>query len=373
MDYGGLIKGITVAKLCQATRINRWFLEKIKNLAGMAKRRQSKRVYKMVDTCSGEFPALTPYFYSIRGQENEAESLTGPKAIILGSGPIRIGQGIEFDYMCVHAVKALKQLGIKSIIVNNNPETVSTDYATADRLYFEPLTSEYVKQVVDNESQGLLGIIDQFGGQTALNLAVELQRWGIGLLGTQGAAIEKAEDRSLCAQELKQLGLRLPRWKVALNRKELMIKCQEVGFPLLVRPSYVLAGEGMLLAENRTEVLGCLETVSDKVFDKPVLVDEYIKGAIEVDVDFISDGLTTAAFVLEQVEPTGIHSGDSACWYPAQRLDAKMIHELERIASRIAAKLGIVGLGNIQAAVKDDKVWVLEVNPRASRTIPFLT
>jgi len=365
-------KGVLIDEVYTATGIQKWFLRKINNLATYSYLRKSKTIFKMVDTCSGEFPALTPYFYSTVGMENEAVPLPGPKVIILGSGPIRIGQGIEFDYMTVHAVKALKEMGIKSIIINNNPETVSTDYSISDRLYFEPLSLKYVSDILNNEKEGLLGIICQFGGQTALNLVSALEAKGYKILGTNNNAVTKAEDRKTCSTELIKLGLSIPQWTYTNSKKDILSKCDEIGFPLIVRPSYVLAGEGMAIIKNKKDVKNYLKLLNKEVFEKPLLIDKFINHGKEVDIDFISDGETVIAFVLEQLEPTGIHSGDSSCVYPAVNLDKKTISKLENIARKIALDFKIIGLGNIQAAIKDGEIYILEVNPRASRTIPFL-
>ena len=365
--------GVAVKLIARLTGINPWFLNKMRRLVSGATVVLNKRVYKMVDTCSGEFPALTPYFYSTtKGEENEAVSLEGKKAIILGSGPIRIGQGIEFDYMTVHAVKALQE-EVKAVIINNNPETVSTDYAMADRLYFEPLTGDYVLEVINNEKKGLLGVICQFGGQTALNLADDLDEFGVKILGTAAGVIRKAEDRSICSRELTKMGLTVPPWTFARDRQEVVEKCLELGFPVLIRPSYVLAGEGMVLVRNREDVEEYLESVPAKVFGHPVLIDRFIDTGIEVDIDLVSDGRDTRAWVMEQVEPPGVHSGDSTCIYPARRLSRRLVKRLEEIAGRIAERFAIVGMGNVQAVIRDNEVYIVEINPRASRTIPFLS
>lgn len=364
---------ISINVLHDITNIHPWFLTKMFNISSNKRLTGDKKVFKMVDTCSGEFPALTPYFYSTYAGENEASSLTGPKVIILGSGPIRIGQGIEFDYMTVHAVKALKTLGIKSIIINNNPETVSTDYAISDRLYFEPLTIDYVKNVIDNEKEGLLGVISQFGGQTALNLISEIEKLGVNILGTKSSSVRKAEDRSACSRELSLMGLDVPLWTKAMHKNEVLQECLKIGFPLLLRPSYVLAGEGMIIARNNNDVLRYVHNMSEDTLKEPLLIDQFISDAMEVDIDFISDGKTTKTFILEQLEPTGIHSGDSSCLYPAQNIDKRTIQELEKITRLIAKRFGIIGFGNIQAAIRDGKIYILEINPRASRTIPFLS
>lgn len=361
-------------EISSLTKINPWFIKKLKKVNNERDMILSNiNIYKMVDTCAGEFEALTPYFYSTHGCENEAKSLPGPKVIILGSGPIKIGQGIEFDYLTVHAVKALKEKGIKSIIINNNPETVSTDFSISDRLYFEPLAQKFVLKVIENEREGLLGVIPQFGGQTAINLAGELEKAGVPILGTKAKFIDMAEDREKTAKIIDDLGYMMPDWSIAKNKNELSSKSRALGFPVLIRPSYVLAGEGMIIAKNLKEILSYLKVNGDQIFDKPVLIDKFLEGALEIDVDFISDGGKTVSFILEQLDPAGIHSGDSSCVFPPQKLLKGIQDKIKKMTTNISKAFGIIGVANVQCAIKDNKVYVLEVNPRASRTIPFLS
>jgi carbamoylphosphate synthase large subunit/ADP-ribose pyrophosphatase YjhB (NUDIX family) len=296
------------------------------------------------------------------------------KVIILGSGPIRIGQGVEFDYLTVHAVRALQKKGIKAIIINNNPETVSTDYSTSDRLYFEPLTPKYVNQVIENEKEGLLGVIAQFGGQTAINLAEPLEKEGVKVLGTTASSIDLAEDREKTGEIVKKLGYKMPEWGIAFAKKEVLKKAQKIGYPVLLRPSFVLGGEGMKVVYSDEEVEEYLDThVSSEKFEKPLLIDKFIEGAVEVDVDFISDGKKTYCFILEQLDKAGVHSGDSACVFPAQNLERKVQDKLVEITRKISKAFKVIGIGNLQCAVKDGEIYVIEVNPRASRTVPFVS
>ncbi|HUS15567.1 MAG TPA: ATP-grasp domain-containing protein, partial [Chloroflexia bacterium] len=311
------------------------------------------------------------YFYSTYETEDEAVPLSGPKVIVLGSGPIRIGQGIEFDYSAVHAVEALREAGIKAIVINNNPETVSTDYHLSDRLYFEPLTLEEVLNVVEQEQDGLLGVIAQFGGQTALNLIGPLAAAGVPILGTAPATIALTEDRKQMAAVCAELGIRIPSWSIAHDQEELAAFAPQIGFPVLVRPSYVLGGRGMRIIHNRDDLLGYLEALGPHLRRQPVLVDQYLEDAIEIDVDGIGDGRDVYTVIMEQIEAAGVHSGDSACVYPAQTLATDVLAQVESYTARLVAHLQIRGLINVQYAVKDGEVYLLEVNARASRTVPF--
>ncbi len=296
------------------------------------------------------------------------------KVIILGSGPIRIGQGVEFDYLTVHAVRALQKKGIKAIIINNNPETVSTDYSTSDRLYFEPLTPKYVNKVIENEKEGLLGVIAQFGGQTAINLAEPLEKEGVKVLGTTASSIDLAEDREKTGEIVKKLGYKMPEWGIAFAKSEVLKKAQKIGYPVLLRPSFVLGGEGMKVVYSDKEIEEYLNVhVEGEKFDKPLLIDKFIEGAVEVDVDFISDGKKTYCFILEQLDKAGVHSGDSACVFPAQNLERKTQDKLVEITRKISKAFKVIGIGNLQCAVKDGEIYVIEVNPRASRTVPFVS
>lgn len=327
--------------------------------------------YKMVDTCAGEFAASTPYFYSTYEHEDEAEPLEGPKVIVLGSGPIRIGQGIEFDYSSVHAVEALKAAGIKAIVINNNPETVSTDYHLSDRLYFEPLDIEEVLNVVEHEQEGLLGVIAQFGGQTALNLIRPLQEAGVTLLGTSPESIAATEDRKQMAAVCAELNIPTPAWAIAHSQDELEAFAPQIGFPVLVRPSYVLGGRGMKIIHNPEELRGYLAGLGPHLRKHPVLIDSFLEDAIEIDVDSVSDGRELFTVIMEQLERAGIHSGDSTCVYPPQTLGPEVIERVQSYTRRLAQYLKIVGFINVQYAVKDGEVYLLEVNARASRTVPF--
>jgi carbamoyl-phosphate synthase large subunit len=331
-------------------------------------------VYKMVDTCAAEFEARTPYFY---GSElpvhacNEALPLPGPKAIILGSGPIRIGQGIEFDYATVHACHALTESGVKSIIVNNNPETVSTDYSTSDRLYFEPLDAAAVAAVAANESDGLLGVIPQFGGQTAINLVHPLRERGIRILGTSPESIDAAEDRGKTSAVLGRQGIPTPAWRSIGRWEDLPAALEAVGFPALLRPSYVLSGRGMTLVRKPADVARYLEVHARTPLAKPLLIDHFLDGAVELNVDAVSDGKDTVSVVMEQFEECGVHSGDSAEVYPVQSVAADVLEKVDVYTRIIARAFGILGLMNVQYAVHGERVYVLEVNPRASRSVPF--
>ncbi|MDQ6694026.1 MAG: carbamoyl-phosphate synthase large subunit [Chloroflexota bacterium] len=327
--------------------------------------------YKMVDTCAAEFKATTPYFYSTYEYEDEAEALAGPKVIVLGSGPIRIGQGIEFDYSAVHAVEALKEAGIKAIVINNNPETVSTDYHLSDRLYFEPLVLEEVMNVVEHERDGLLGVMAQFGGQTALNLIQPLVQAGVHIMGTSPESIAATEDRKQMGAVCDELSIPTPDWAIVQSQDELQTFVPQMGFPVLVRPSYVLGGRGMRIIYGEQELRVYLGVLGANLRRHPVLIDQFLEDAIEIDVDGVSDGRDVFTVVMEQLEKAGVHSGDSSCVYPPQTLSADVLEQVERYTLGLARHLNIKGHINIQYAVKDDKVYLLEVNARASRTVPF--
>ncbi|MGN6103761.1 MAG: carbamoyl-phosphate synthase large subunit, partial [Kofleriaceae bacterium] len=338
-------------------------------------------VYKRVDTCGAEFEAHTPYLYSSYEQECEARPTDRRKVMILGGGPNRIGQGIEFDYCCVHAALALREEGIESIMVNCNPETVSTDYDTSDRLYFEPLTLEDVLAICDVEKPW--GVIVQFGGQTPLKLAVALSEAGVPILGTSADAIDRAEDRELFGDVMTKLALRAPRWGIARNLDEARRVAAEIGFPVMVRPSYVLGGRAMEriydargLEDYFARVLGLgtgREESSTVGF--PLLIDQFLADAVELDVDVIADqtGAVVVGGVMEHIEEAGIHSGDSACALPPYSLPADIVDEVKRQARLLATELGVVGLMNVQFAILGGQTYVLEVNPRASRTVPFVS
>ena len=328
--------------------------------------------YRLVDTCAAEFEAATPYYYSTYGDENEARETDSKKIVILGGGPNRIGQGIEFDYCCVHASFALRELGYESVMVNSNPETVSTDYDTSDKLYFEPLTLEDVLNICDQEKPD--GVIVQFGGQTPLNLAADLERHGVPIIGTSPKSIELAEDRKFFSALLDKIGLKQAEAGTAVSEDEAVTIADRIGYPVLVRPSFVLGGRGMMIVYNDDELRHYIRNAADVAPDRPILVDRFLENATEVDVDCISDGeISVVGAVMEHIEQAGIHSGDSACVIPAFSLSDKIKNEILAGAKALAKELEVRGLMNIQFAVKDDELYVIEVNPRASRTVPFVS
>jgi len=328
-------------------------------------------VYKMVDTCAAAYESTAPYFYSTYEQENESLPTERKKVLVLGSGPIRIGQGIEFDYATVHSVLAIKEMGYEAIIMNNNPETVSTDFSISDKLYFEPLTLEDVMHVVALEKP--LGVIVQFGGQTAINLAAGLEARGVNILGTSLEAIDRAEDRNKFENLLQELELLRPTGKAVTDKEKVIQTAKTIGFPVLVRPSYVIGGSQMEIVHNEEELAIYLDKITGINPKKPLLIDQYITG-IEVDIDAISDGMTTfVPGVMEHIERAGVHSGDSIAVYPPQRLSEQVKEKCLEAIAKIAKALGVVGLINIQFIIHNDDVYVIEVNPRASRTIPFLS
>ncbi|MBI5640062.1 MAG: carbamoyl-phosphate synthase large subunit [Nitrospirae bacterium] len=356
--------------------------------AGIRKLRKDNNirpVYKMVDTCAAEFAAFTPYlystyerpFYKVEGggqssYDSEANPTDRKKIVILGSGPNRIGQGIEFDYCCVHAVYALRELGYETIMVNCNPETVSTDYDTSDRLYFEPLTIEDVLNIIETEKPE--GVIVQFGGQTPLKLAVPLEKEGIRILGTSPDSIDRAEDRKRFKELLHKLGLKQPESDTAMSVEEAVEAARKIGYPVMVRPSYVLGGRAMEIVYDEDSIRNYMERAVKASPEHPILVDKYLNDAIEVDVDAVSDGNDVViGGVMEHIEEAGIHSGDSACSLPPYSLNSAITDEIRRQTKALAKDLGVIGLMNIQFAVKKDEIYILEVNPRASRTIPFVS
>jgi len=329
-------------------------------------------VYKLVDTCAAEFRAATPYYYSTYETENEARVSDRKKVMILGGGPNRIGQGIEFDYCCVHASFALREEGVESIMVNSNPETVSTDYDTSDKLYFEPLTKEDVLQIVATEKPD--GVIVQFGGQTPLNLSVGLHKAGVPILGTQPESIDRAEDRELFQGMLKKLGLVQPENGTAISVQDALKIADAIGYPVIVRPSYVLGGRAMKIVYDRCDLESYSRLAIMASPEHPILIDKFLEDAIEVDVDAISDGeLTIIGGIMEHIEAAGVHSGDSACVLPPYSLGADILQEITTATKAMAAELKVIGLMNIQYAIKGERLYVLEVNPRASRTVPFVS
>jgi carbamoyl-phosphate synthase large subunit len=328
--------------------------------------------YKLVDTCAAEFEAYTPYYYSTYETEDESRISDRKKIMILGGGPNRIGQGIEFDYCCVHAAFALKELGYETIMVNSNPETVSTDYDTSDKLYFEPLTLEDVLNIVERENPD--GVIVQFGGQTPLNLAVALERAGVKIIGTSPGNIDRAEDRDRFKLLLKKLDLQQPPNGTATSVEDAMRVADEIGYPVVVRPSYVLGGRAMEIVYDGESLMGFMERAVEASPGHPILIDDFLEDAIEIDVDAVADGeQCVVAGIMEHIEEAGIHSGDSACVIPPFSLTDDLIERIKENTGALAKELGVVGLMNIQYAVKNDVVYILEVNPRASRTVPFVS
>ena len=328
--------------------------------------------YYRVDTCAAEFEAFTPYLYSTYESGDEAATTSRRKALIIGGGPNRIGQGIEFDYCCVQACMTLRELGFETIMVNCNPETVSTDYDTADRLYFEPLTLEDVLEIVEREQPK--GVIVQLGGQTPLKLTRALEAAGVSILGTSPDAIDVAEDRKRFEQVARELGIRQPENGTATSIDEAVESADRIGYPVLVRPSYVLGGRAMQIVYDEESLRFYFDTAARVSEDRPVLIDRFLEDAFEADVDAISDGKNVViGGVMQHIEDAGIHSGDSACVLPPYRIESRHIEVMKKHTVALALKLGVVGLINVQYAVKDGEVYVLEVNPRASRTIPFVS
>ncbi len=418
--FEALERGMSREEVCDLTKIDPWFIREIEEMLAIDKRiaqttlskcsrellLESKRsgasdeeiaklwnvksasvrarrrelgvtpVFKRVDTCAAEFESFTPYMYSTYEQEDEADTTTRPKIVILGSGPSRIGQGIEFDYCCCHAALALKEDGYETVMVNCNPETVSTDYDTADRLYFEPLTLEDVLAVLEREKPQ--GVIVQFGGQTPLNLALELKRNGAKIIGTDPESIDLAENRRLFGALLNELKIPQPRAGTALAPQEAVQVANEIGLPVLVRPSYVLGGRAMVIAydlktvEEYVAQAVLIGTASDP--KRPILIDQFLENATEVDVDALSDGTdVVVAGIMEHIEEAGIHSGDSSCVLPSVTLKPAVLDTIRDYTARLARALHVVGLMNVQYAIQQDNVYVLEVNPRASRTIPYVS
>ena len=400
--------GFTLDEVHDLTQIDPWFLDQMQQLAEAGMRlktldlREAKRLgfsdrqialargcseddirnerkakgilptYRLVDTCAAEFEAYTPYYYSTYGEENEARPNDKKKIIILGGGPNRIGQGIEFDYCCVHASFALKELGYETIMVNSNPETVSTDYDTSDKLFFEPLTLEDVLNICDQEQP--TGVIVQFGGQTPLNLAAALQAHGVPIIGTSPRSIELAEDRKYFSALLDEIGLKQAEAGTATNEEEAVEVAKRIGFPVLVRPSFVLGGRAMMIVYDEQELRTYMREAVDASPERPVLVDRFLQHAMEIDVDVIADGhISVVGAIMQHVEPAGIHSGDSACMIPPNRVSMGMHKEMMRAAKELAARLNVKGLMNCQFAIKDEELYVIEVNPRASRTVPFVS
>ncbi len=336
-------------------------------------RRENKvmPVYKMVDTCAAEFESETPYFYGTYEEENESVPSDKDKIIVLGSGPIRIGQGVEFDYATVHSVWAIKELGYESIIINNNPETVSTDFSISDKLYFEPLTEEDVMNIIDLEKPK--GVVVQFGGQTAINLADKLAAHGVQILGTSLEDLDRAENRNKFEAALQEMGIPQPLGKTCFTKEEALVIANEIGFPVLVRPSYVLGGRAMEIVYDETELAHYMTNAVKENSEHPILIDRYLTGK-EVEVDAISDGETVVIpGIMEHIERAGVHSGDSIAVYPPQNINAEQIATLVDYTERLAKGLNVIGLMNIQYVLYQGGVYVIEVNPRSSRTVPFLS
>lgn len=334
-------------------------------------------VYKTIDTCAGEFESFTPYHYSTYDEEDEIVTSDKEKIFILGGGPNRIGQGIEFDYCCVHAVQALQEAGYETIMINNNPETVSTDYDISDKLYFEPITVEDVLSIWNKEKSlggKLKGVIVQLGGQTPLNICQELETLGVKIIGTSPQSIHQAEDRDSFGKLLRSLKLKQTTNAIASSFAETLAKCHEIGFPVVLRPSYVLGGRGMDIIHSEKEVNAWLNRTILEGSQFPVLIDKFLDNAIEIDVDAISDSHETViAGIMQHIEYAGIHSGDSACVYPPQTLSEQIIKEITNATYKLASALKVKGLMNIQFAMKNDELYILEVNPRASRSVPFIS
>ncbi len=352
-----------IAHLCGSTE---------KAVERTRKQQGLRPVYKLVDTCAAEFRAATPYYYSTYESECEARVSQRKKVMILGGGPNRIGQGIEFDYCCVHASFALREMGVESIMVNSNPETVSTDYDTSDKLYFEPLTREDVLHIVEKEQPD--GVIVQFGGQTPLNLSTPLHQAGVPILGTQPESIDRAEDRELFQTMLKKLDLKQPANGTALSIAEALSIADTIGYPVIVRPSFVLGGRAMKIVYDPKDMENFTRLAILASPGHPVLIDKFLEAAVEVDVDAICDGTATIiGGIMEHIEAAGVHSGDSACVLPPYSLDNDMIGRIAAATKAMASELKVVGLMNVQYAIKDGQLYVIEVNPRASRTIPFVS
>lgn len=404
-------QGMTVEQLAEQTKIDPWFLHQMKQLfdygqqvedtyhslykakemgfsdsqlahilgyeSEMAFRRRRKQlgitpVYKLVDTCAGEFEAYTPYYYSTYEKLDEVTVSEKPKVMILGGGPNRIGQGIEFDYCCVHAAMAAKELGYETIMVNSNPETVSTDFDTSDKLYFEPLTLEDVLNIYEKEQPE--GAIIQFGGQTPLNLALALKREGVRILGTAPENIDLAEDRDKFKTILDRLNIKQPKNAIVYAKGEVAKAARGVGYPVVVRPSYVLGGAAMEICHSEDELTAYIEQTEGITAEHPILLDKFLEDAVELDVDALAgNGRCVIAGIMEHVEPAGVHSGDSACILPPFSISSKTIEKVREATYALAKELDVIGLMNIQFAVKDDELFMIEVNPRGSRTIPFVS
>lgn len=330
-------------------------------------------MYKRVDTCAAEFASDTAYMYSTYEEECEAEPSDREKIVVIGGGPPnRIGQGIEFDYCCVHAALAMREDGYETIMINCNPETVSTDYDTSDRLYFEPITLEDVLEIINVEKPK--GVIVQYGGQTPLKLARGLEAAGVPIIGTSPDAIDRAEDRERFQQMIQRLGLKQPENATVRSHEEGIVAAREIGYPLVVRPSYVLGGRAMEIVYDETELVRYMRNAVLVSNDSPVLLDHFLNAAIEVDIDAISDGTDVViGGIMQHIEQAGVHSGDSACSLPPYSLSKQVQDEMREAVKKMAIELDVIGLMNVQLAYQDGEIYVIEVNPRASRTVPFVS
>jgi carbamoyl-phosphate synthase large subunit len=358
--------GFSDRQLANLWKWNRYDLRRLRQKLGV------EPTFYLVDTCAAEFEAYTPYYYSTYESGREIDPMAGRKVMILGGGPNRIGQGIEFDYCCCHCSFSLREMGVGSIMVNSNPETVSTDYDTSDRLFFEPLTFEDVMNIIDLEQPE--GVVVQFGGQTPLNLAVPLMRAGVPILGTSPDSIDRAEDRERFQSLLNKLNLKQPANGIAKSEAEAIRIAGDIGYPVVVRPSYVLGGRAMMIVYDDAELDNYFREAAYVSPEHPILIDKFLESAIEVDVDALSDGEDTfVGGIMEHIEEAGIHSGDSACVIPAHTIGQDVEDEIRRQTKALAVELNVVGLMNIQFAVRDGEIYILEVNPRASRTVPFVS
>lgn len=371
-----LLKKGTAAHLAMAQEMENMIRKGEKEIRFFRESQNFFPVFKRVDTCAGEFQSFTPYLYSSFGSEDESQVSDKEKVLILGGGPNRIGQGIEFDYCCCHAAYALTEMGYESIMVNSNPETVSTDYDTSDRLYFEPLTTEDILNIVYREKMNgkFLGVILQFGGQTPLKLSKSLKEAGIPILGTDTSSIDRAEDRKLFNELITKLGLRQPNGKMAAKSEEAITAAAELGYPVLVRPSFVLGGRAMMIVHNEEQLQRYMQLTTEISPERPILIDTFLQNATEIDVDALCDGNDVfIAGILEHIEEAGVHSGDSACILPPKDISETLLKEIRTATRQMALELNVIGCINIQFAIYNNELYVIEVNPRASRTVPFIS
>lgn len=374
--YEAIGRGISIDRLYECTMIDRWFLNGLKNIRDNAITAGRTHVYKMVDTCGGEFEAKTPYFYSIQdGIENEVlpfiQRSDKPRIVVLGSGPIRIGQGIEFDYACVHCVWTMKKLGYEVIVINNNPETVSTDFDTGDRLYFEPLCIDDVMNIIELEKP--VGVVASYGGGTAVKLAKKLHDNGVNIIGTSADSIDICEDRERFDAMLEELDILRPPGLCVMSADEALAAAKQLGYPVLLRPSYVLGGQNMIIAFEPEDVTEYMGIILRHKQENPVLIDKYLQGR-EIEVDAICDGTEVLIpGIMEHIERTGIHSGDSIAVYPALNINEELAERIFGITEKMCRALNVMGLVNIQYVLYNDEIYVIEVNPRASRTVPYMS